>query len=169
MPQWFLKHTIKHNVLNTDHATVLPKINGHFAQVYIFWYHCVRHDTIHSQMLFLSFTCIYFQYIGYKNAMTKKNYENSFAESVKKWNSREYTGIHSMNIVKNNILNTCYFVLTTMYLHFTMYDCHKNQFMKFPDFFPTKLEYNFRDQMKDLVAGSIPPKSLLFHFSVMFF
>ena len=84
-------------------------------------------------------------------------------------NSGEYTGIHRINVVKNNILNTCNFVLTTMYLHFTMYDCHKNQFLKFPDFFPTKLEYNFRDQMKDLVAGSIPPKSLLFHFSVMFF
>ena len=77
-----------------------------------------------------------------------------------------------MNIV-NNILNTCYFVLTTMYLHFTLYDCHKNQVLKFPDFFPTKLEYNFPDQintkMKDLVAGSIRPKSLLFHFSVTFF
>ena len=77
-----------------------------------------------------------------------------------------------MNIV-NNILNTCYFVLTTMYLHFTMYDCHKSQVLKFPDFFPTKLEYNFPDQintkMKDLVAGSIRPKSLLFHFSVTFF
>ena len=51
-------------------------------------------------MLFISFTCIYFQHIGYKNAMNKKNYKNSFAESAKKWNSREYTGIHSMNIVK---------------------------------------------------------------------
>lgn len=120
----------------------------------------------------------HFQHIGYKNTMNKKNYENSFAESAKKWNSREYTGIHSMNIVNNNILNTCNFVLITMYQHFTMTDCHKNQFLKFPVFLPTKLEYNFPDQintkMKDLVARSIRPKSLLFHkltvsFFVMFF
>ena len=104
-----------------------------------------------------------------KKAIHKKTYENSFAESAKKLNSREYTEIHSMN----NTLNTCNFVLITRYLHFTMYDCHKTQVLKFPDFFPTKLEYNFPDQintkMKDLVGGSIRPKNLLFHFSVTFF
>lgn len=140
---------------------------------------CIYFDiTVYVMILFIVKCYLYhllastFNTLVTKMQWTKKNYKNSFAESAKKWNSREYTGICSMNIV-NNILNTCYFVLTTMYLHFTMYDCHKNQVLKFPDFFPTKLEYNFPDQintkMKDLVAGSIRPKSLLFHFSVTFF
>lgn len=102
--------------------------------VYI-WYHSVLHATIYSEMLFLPSTCIYFQHIGYKNAMNKKKLWKFFCWITKKWNSREFYGIQSMNIVNNNILNTCNFVLITMYLHFRMYDCHKNKFLKFPDFF----------------------------------
>lgn len=134
---------------------------------------CIYFDITAYVMILFIVKCYFYHLLAstFNALVTKMQWTKKTMKilSLNQQNSGEYTGIHSINVVKNNILNTCNFVLTTMYLHFTMYDCHKNQFLKFPDFFPTKLEYNFRDQMKDLVAGSIPPKSLLFHFSVMFF